>query len=128
MSKQAGVLDLTFKAGSTLLAKQYYIVKVAGTSTPEGVVLTSARTDVAIGVLQNEPLEQGGAAVVRLIGTTKVIIGTPIAEGNFVTMDSSGRAYLADADKDFVIGIALEAGATAGDIIEMLLTHFKASI
>jgi hypothetical protein len=128
MSKQAGVLDLTFKASTTLLAKQYYIMKMSGSSTPEGVTLASAHTDVQIGVLQNEPVEQGAEAVVRIIGTSKVIIGTPIAIGDFITADASGKADVADTDKHWVIGIALETGAADGDLIEMLLVHFKASI
>ena len=128
MSKQCGVLDLGFKASTTLSAKQYYIVKLSGSGTPEGVTLSSAVTDVSIGVLQNEPLEQGAEAVVRVLGTTKVICGTPIAIGQFIVPDASGKAYYSQADKDFCIGIALETGSAANDLIEIMLTHFKASI
>jgi len=127
MSQQLGGIDKSFVAGTDLSTKQYYIVKMAGSGTPYGVILTSARTDVAIGILQNEPTVNE-AALVRIDGTSKVIIGTPIAIGGLVTMDASGKGYTGNTDKDIIIGIALETGAADGDIIEILLTHFKASI
>ncbi|MCX6013512.1 MAG: hypothetical protein NTV30_08930 [Chloroflexi bacterium] len=134
MSQQAGIQDLTFVASVNLVSSQYKVVKMSGSTTPLGVELPTAvtdgavQTDVQIGVLQNEPL-QSGAAVVRVAGTTKVIAGTPIAIGAYVCSGSpAGYIQTAAVDKSFVIGIAMETAAASGDIIEILLTHFKASI
>lgn len=127
MSQQTGLLDKTFKAGSDLSAKQYYIVKMCSSTTPYGVILGAANTDEVIGVLQNEPA-MNEAAVVRVFGTTKVIAGTPIAIGEWVVSDASGKAQNVQADKNTVIGLALETASADGDIIEILLTHFTASV
>ncbi len=120
MSQQVGIIDVTFVADASLIAKQYYILKMQAAGTPMGVILGSATTSVAIGVLQNEPAA-GEAAVVRVAGTTKVLCGTPIAIGGPICSDSGGKADNADAAKDFILGYALETAAASGDIIEMLI-------
>lgn len=131
MSQQAGILDLTFVADQDLRTKQYFIVKMQATGTPMGVVLASGVTDVTIGVLQNEP-NTGEAAVVRMLGTSKVSCGTPVGlvVGDLVVPDANGQAKASGTDKDFCIGIALNSTATTavGDIVEIILTHHKASI
>ena len=103
------------------------MVMLAGSGTPQSVVLATAVTSVVIGVLQNEPAENE-AAVVRVLGTTKVIAGTSISEGALVGWMTGSKADTADADKDFVLGYALEAAAADGDIIEVLIDKCKASI
>lgn len=126
MSQQTGVLDITFKAAGDLDDKQYYIVKMSAADT---IDLAGANTDHAIGVLQNKP-KTGEAAVIRVLGTTKYVShgGSAVSVGNLICPDSNGKGEVADADLDFVIGIALEASAADNDILEMLLTHFQANI
>lgn len=126
MSQQVGVLDITFIAGADLSTKQYYLMKMSADNT---VNIASANTDKIIGVLQNKPLS-GEAAVVRVLGTSKVIShgAAAIAAGDYLTSDSNGKAEEADADLDFVIGMALEASAADNDIIEMLITHFTLNL
>ena len=121
MSQQVGVLDLTLKAGVNLSAKQYRLVKMSAANT---VTICAANTDEIIGVLQNKPTT-AQAAVVRVLGTTKVSCGTPVAVtfGSRVTTDANGQAIICDTDKLSVIGVMLEGPSTAvGDIQEMLLT------
>jgi hypothetical protein len=131
MSQQAGVLDLTFKADQDLRTKQYFLVKMRGTGTPQSVCLSAAVTDLTIGVLQNKP-NIGEAAVVRVLGTSKVSCGTPIGMvvGTQVITDANGQATAAATDKDIVIGFCLDDTATTavGQLKEILITHYKASI
>lgn len=122
MSQQNSVLDKTFKADLDLSAKQYYAVKMSGDATPYAVMLGASNADKVIGILQNEPNFEE-AAVVRMLGTTKAVAGTPLAVGVDVCTHTDGRLDLADANNDFVIGITLEQAAAAGDIIEILITH-----
>lgn len=125
MSQQAGVLDITFKAAADLSAKQYYIMYMSAADT----VNVCGANGKAIGVLQNEPEAAGQAAVVRVAGTTKVICSdTGVAVGDFLTSDANGKAEELDADKEFCIGMALEACSTADDIIEMLISHYHGAV
>ena len=111
----------TFVAGSDLSAKQFYIVKLGtGATYGNDVVLSSAATDVHVGVLQNTPAA-GEAATVQFLGTTKVVAGAAIARGAYVSADASGKAASNTTDKENAIGMALEAAAADGDIIEVLL-------
>jgi len=131
MSQQAGILDITFVADQDLRTKQYFLVKMQATGTPMGVILASAVTDACIGVLQNEP-NTGEAAVVRVLGTSKVSCGTPVGlvVPGLVVSDANGQAIASGTDKDWCIGMALQSTATTavGEIIEIFLTHHKASI
>lgn len=132
MSQAVGILDITFVAGSDLSAKQYCLVKLAGSGTPMGVILPTADgiTDVVIGVLQNKPKESE-AAVVRVAGTSKVIVDASLTTiGSLVGVGTpAGYATIANTDKDIYIGILLETASAAGDIVEVLLTGpVKASI
>lgn len=125
MSQQAGVQDLTFKASADLRLKQYYLVYMDAADS----VNVCGANGKAIGVLQNEP-NTGEAAVVRVLGTSKVIShdGSGIAVGDYLTSDANGKAEEVDADKEFCIGMALEASGADDDIIEMLICHFTATV
>jgi len=120
MSQQAGVLDITFTAGADLRTKQYYIMYLSADQTVD----VCGSNGKAIGVLQNEP-NDGEAALVRVVGTTKVIASdTSIAAGDYLTSDGNGQAEEYDANYEFCLGMALEGVGTASDIIEMLIDRF----
>ncbi len=125
MSVQNNLLNKSFVASADYSAKQYYIMKQTTSTTPYGIVLASAATDNVIGILQNEP-NVGETGVVAIIGTAKVIAGTPISIGEFIVADSNGKANTIQAAGEIVIGQALEEATAAGDIIEVLITHFTA--
>ena len=126
MSQSTGIHDKTLKAGANLSAKQYYIVKMCSATTPYGVILGAAVTDKLLGVLQNEPA-MNEEAVVRVEGTTKVLATATVVIGDWVTVYTDGMATPSAVDKDVIIGLALESSAAAGDVIEILLTHFTNS-
>ena len=111
--------ERSFTTGaSTLIAKQYYLVKQHTDGT---LILASAATDKFVGVLQNKPAV-GAAGIVRFIGTTKVIAGGTINPGDLVTANSDGKVVATTTTKDRVLGTAiLKAACSSGDIIEVLL-------
>lgn len=119
MSQSIRDFERSFVTGATTLAaKQYYIVKQHTDGT---AILSAAATDKHIGVLQNKPTV-GQAALVRFLGTTKVVAGGSISVGAWVTADSNGKAVATTTDKDVVIGKYLgTASAASGDIIEVQL-------
>lgn len=132
MSQSIGT-DITYKASVDLDNNQFYIVAMSGSGTPGGVELPAAvedgaaQTDVLLGILQNKP-KMNEAAVVRVGGTSK-LVASPMAIDALITSGSpAGIGMTAATDKDFVIGTVLETASTAGDIVEVLISRFKASI
>lgn len=117
MSTQNPALPHTFKAAADLSANQYYFVELSAAQT---VNVCNAITDVAIGVLQNDPNAAGAAATVAIEGTTKVVAGAAIAAGAKVAPTAAGKAQTA-VTTQFPRGIALEAAGADGDVIEILL-------
>lgn len=119
MSQSIRDFERSFTTGaSTLIAKQYYMVKQHTDGT---LILAAAGTDKIIGVLQNKPAV-GQAALVRFLGTTKVIAGGTIAVGANVTSDGNGAAIATTTNKDRILGTYLgTASAASGDVIEVLL-------
>jgi len=123
MSQQTGVLDITLKAAVDLRSYQYRIVYMSAT---DSITFCTTATQTAIGILQNDP-NQYEAAVVRVLGTSKIKMEDAVALGAMVTASATGMGILAATDKNWVIGTLLEA-ASAGDIVELLISRFKASI
>ncbi len=106
------VLSKTADAAIT----QYRIVKV----TSSGVDVSTADTDKILGVakLTVAITEQ---CPVQISGTAKVTASAAISVGDYLTATTAGKAAATTTDKKRVIGIALEAAAADGDIIEVLL-------
>lgn len=125
MSQSVRDFERSFTCGATSLAtKQFYIVKQHTDGT---MILAAAATDKIVGVLQNKPAV-GQAALVRFLGTTKVVAGGTISVGAWVTADSNGKAVATTTDKDVVLGKYLgTASAASGDIIEIQLGIFTLS-
>jgi hypothetical protein len=107
-------------AAADLSTKQFYIVKL---TAADAVNVTSATTDVATGVLQNKP-KSGEAADVRRLGISQVISDgtTPIAVGDKLCSDTSGRAIKNTTVDRPVLGTALDASSATGTIIRVDLT------
>ena len=125
MSQSVRDFERSFTCGATSLAtKQFYIVKQHTDGT---MILAAAATDKIVGVLQNKPAVDQ-AALVRFLGTTKVVAGGTISVGAWVTADSNGKAVATTTDKDVVLGKYLgTASAASGDIIEIQLGIFTLS-
>ncbi len=119
MSQALGTLDLTFKAGEDLDDERYYFVYLSDDQTVS--LCTTGHLD-AIGVLQNNP-KSGEEALVRVLGTSKVVCGTPVAVGKRVVSGIDGKADVEaalDGTEQRALGIALEA-AVSGDVFEIFL-------
>jgi hypothetical protein len=124
MSQQIGVLDLTFTAGEDLTTAQYKAVYLSADNTVS--LCTTAHVD-AIGILQNEP-DSGEAALVRVLGTTKVMVGEAIEAGKRVYVDTDAMVMEENAAAQTevrLIGIMLSDADADGDIAEVFLQHFS---
>ena len=95
----------------------YRFVKVTGSHT---VGLTTADTDIAIGVMQNKPQVTGQAATVAIRGVSNVISGAAVAAGALVSTDSTGRGITFDGT-GVVYGVAIESCAGANQLVPVLL-------
>lgn len=108
---------------------QFYIVQSTGVSGSNKVCamcISSTGTGLtgAIGVLQNSPTS-GHAAIVRLLGRTKVVASSSasISYGALITSSTWGGAVAVASSGDRVIGIARSASTSAkGQLIEVDLT------
>ena len=124
----AGTLDITFKAGEALTNYQYHFVKLDGSG---GIVHCSTAKELSIGILQNYPADKR-AARVRLLGTSKLVMGATCSENALLTTANDGHGAVAVADKDYVGAIALEAGTAAVgglfDVIEVLITKLMLKV
>jgi hypothetical protein len=125
-------MDTTIEAGADLSTHQFkFVIGVAGVAGGQQArVNVSGANGRTIGVLQNKPNAAGLGAVVRVSGTSKLVVdGTvAIAAGNPLKADASGRGVLAATDKDKVGGIALEPSTAANDIIEALVVHYDLAV
>lgn len=114
-------IDISYKAGADLSAKQYYFMKISAENT---VTVCAATTDIAIGILQNDPTS-GQAAIVRIFGRSKVNADAAIAVGDLLGPAADGQAAVYANGTDttkYIRGIATKAVSNAGEIAEVLLT------
>jgi len=130
MSQSMGSsMDITFKASEDLSNYQYHFMKLDADGK---VAHCTANTDKVIGILQNKPDAEDKAALVRISGTSKLVMSGTNNEGDYITPSDQagdyGEGLVSTTDKDFIGAIALEAATAADDIIEALITHFTLSI
>jgi hypothetical protein len=111
----------TFTAGADMSAKQYHFVKLNGSVGPTGqpvVIACSAATDKPCGVLQNDPVVVGEAAVVAVGGWTKVSSDAALTVDTFVGTSADGQADAKTPGTDtteYIMGKVVRAsGAAAG--------------
>jgi hypothetical protein len=102
-------------AGADLSAKQYKPVKLA--STAGEVVAATAVTDMAIGILQNDPADGEVASIAGVGSVSLVVAGTSVlAAGDFCTCNTTGVTKTT-TDNTAIVGRALTAAAASGDLI-----------
>ena len=94
--------------------------------TSTGVDVATAGTDKIAGVYYGKVTSTAGQtiAVVRL-GTVIVEASAAISKGAYVTATTGGKAVSTTTSGDTVAGIARQAAANSGDLIEVALTYFK---
>ena len=105
------------KASSDLRNYQYYVVKFSSTAG-EIKVATTAATDTLAGILQNEP-NTAETALVAGLGYCKAAAEANVTAGAAITCSSTGRVKVTTTDLDQIVGFAIEASTTAGDIIQI---------
>lgn len=111
----------TRTATSDMRDKQFRIVKGAShASGNPGMALTSAATDILLGVNLDKPNsgEVGGVATKARGGICPVVYGGTVAVGDKLTSDANAAAIATTAAGNSVLGLAVKAGA-AGDIGEV---------
>ncbi|MDO9555543.1 MAG: hypothetical protein Q7J40_03045 [Atribacterota bacterium] len=107
MSQDAGVLDLTFKAGVDLTDLKYHFVKLDA----NGDVVACGANEVPTGILQNEPDTIGRAARVRMLGTSKLVMSDACVEGAMLASTATGLGVAA------VIAASVETSGTAVGVV-----------
>jgi len=105
-------------ATSTFAAKQYYVVKVS--STAGYCKPASTANDEILGVIQNDAAASE-VCDVAFLGIGKAAAETSVAYGDALTASATGRVKTTTTNGHKLIGYAMEASATAGDIIRVTL-------
>ncbi len=115
MAYEGQQVRLTFKAGESLTAKQYYAVKLD--STEGQVIACAGTTDKPVGILQNAPAS-GGEAIVAISGVSKVNSDAALAVGDTIGTAADGQlaTYANGTDTTkYIIGIVIGATSNAGE-------------
>lgn len=121
MATENRILDVSYEAAEDLSNDQYRIV-VLDTGK---VRRPDASTDIPLGILQNAP-GAGEAAVIRLIGVSKIQLGETVAENEWIKLEyingtDAGKGLDADVALDLAIGRCL-VGGDEDDLGEILLS------
>ena len=109
----------TFPAAGDLSAKQFYLMEM---DTSGEVDAADATTDLCVGVLLNDPSEQGQEAEVMIgVGkTVKLVASAAISIGDKVGVTSTGKGVTVTAGKYH--GVARDAATADGEIIGLFFT------
>ena len=107
-------------ADSDLSNSQYLFVEISGENL---VDVASDTSEIAIGVLQNDP-DEGEEAEIMVSGVSKVYTSDDnISAGDPVTWNDDGEAVEA-SDEDYIVGIALADGVSGEDVlIPVIMYH-----
>jgi len=113
----------TYNASSVNGVQAFRLVKI---TAQDQIDLNVLATTISIGVVQEDvdvaKVATGKAVVdVRILGISKVVAGAAISIGVEVMSDTSGRVITAVTAANRTVGLALQAAAAAGDIIDVLL-------
>ena len=113
-------LTITRKADVDLSGARRRVVKATasyGCNLPTG-----AGADLPLGVVYTKPRSNIGTAVgVIVLGTAEVEAAAPFAVNTPLMADANGRVLTATVG-NYIVGVALQAAAALGDVIEMRVT------
>lgn len=121
----APIIVSEYSAAADLSTKQFLIVRQ---TTETALNITTAATQVPLGVLQNKPVS-GATAEVAVGGNCKVKAGGTVAINDPLVSDGNGKAIAATRASagaqplSNVIGYARRAGVL-DDVIEMEVAKF----
>lgn len=113
-----GFRSIGLPSSGDLHASQFCFVTLNGSAQVAVTAVSGALSD---GVLQDKPLLAGDEAQVALCGCiTKVVAGAAFNAGVQIMSNASGQAILATTGHT-VMGKSLEAAASSGAIVPVLL-------
>ena len=101
-------------ATGDLSSYQYYVVKFGSTAGTVKVATTAA-TDTLVGILP----ASGEAAEIAGLGYCIAAAEASVTAGAFLTVSSTGRVKATTTNLDQLIGFAMEASSSAGDLIQI---------
>ena len=121
MTTENKILDLTFPAQESLVNDQYKFVVLTST----GVRRPDSETEPLAGILQNCP-GLGEAAVVRILGVSKLQMNAAIAVNSFVKAEyvsdtDAGKGKTSAAALAYSRAIVLDATGAEDDLASVLL-------
>ena len=122
MAIEYGGTDLTFTAAEDLSSHQFCFVHQASDET---VDLVDSATEFPLGILQNAPAD-GEIAVVRVAGTSKLVMNDAVAVGTSVKVEyvgatDNGKGDAADTNADLTRGVCIQATGAEDDVGAVLL-------
>lgn len=118
-------LEILCLSTGDLSAKQFFFVKQDASN---GVVVCTAAGEIALGVVQNAPAA-AAMAIVKVLGKTRCIAGTTIAQAGNVAVAATGKAGVAalmvqaTGAGSYMMGKAMTAAAADLSPFELVLTH-----
>jgi hypothetical protein len=132
MAHEIKALEVPFIA-ENIMAEKYVVVELGGSDGQ--VDLPDGANDKPIGIIQNTVAVALGAVNVCVAGISKAVANASISKGDYlVGVITTGRVATAPAisstwtgtagSTEHIIGIALEAAGTGGDIISVLIRPF----
>lgn len=124
MAIDFGGLDITYSAGESLATHQYRFVHLENDTQ---VTMLDSGTEWAVGILQNAPAS-GEAAVVRVTGTSKLVMNQAVAVGDKIKTEYVGAADNGKGDKsvsseDYIQGVCIMAAGAEDDVGGVLLVN-----
>ena len=110
-------------AGASFASAQYKVVKFASTAVQ--VIPVTSSTDVALGIIQDDPTT-GQPALIAGPGDVAIAIAgvADLAQGERVGWNTTGQV---DDTKARKIGIALKPSTAVGDYVPVLLIGYQAA-
>lgn len=103
----------------------YFIAVKGGTANGHVTPVTTAATDIVLGIAQQRVLAADATKIainVRVSGVSKWLVGTGgVTRFTRVTKDATGKCVAVGAAGTEAEGIALQTGA-AGDVVDVFLT------
>jgi len=116
MAYHVKVLNHTFEVNQDLSENQFHAV-VLDSNGQIGLPIDNG--DLAVGILQEDPLDEEYGAVM-VYGISKAVFGEIVEAGNEVTAGSDGRLLIA-TEGDRVLGLCL-VGAGVGETGTILIS------
>ena len=120
MAYEGEGIDITVPAAADLSSHQYKYVKVDANGRCN---ITSAVTDISVGILQNKPSAVDVPGRVRVAGVSKLKFNAAIDDGVLVTSNTQGFGVAQGTAGAFCGAITLHSVGGSGDVGDVLVVH-----